>query len=199
MNKKQFQYAITLVGLLLLFLLISCAGSHPHGTEHLSERRGKPKVGVAGLEKQIHVLINMERRRHGLPLFEWNAKLADIARKHSRDMGQRNYFAHTSLEGHDFLYRYEQEGYACGTRVGTTIYKGAENIALNNLYDSITTVNGAAYYDWNSQEKIAETTVQGWMKSPGHKNNILTPYFKAEGIGVVIAPDDKVYITQNFC
>ena len=99
MNKKQFQYAITLIGLFLLFLLISCAGSRPHGTEHLSERRGKPKVGVAGLEKQIHVLINMERRRHGLPLFEWNAKLADIARKHSRDMGQRNYFAHTSLEG----------------------------------------------------------------------------------------------------
>ena len=60
-------------------------------------------------------------------------------------------------------------------------------------------MNGAAYYDWNSQEKIAETTVQGEMKSPGHKKNILTPYFKAEGIGVVIAPDDKVYITQNFC
>jgi len=80
-----------------------------------------------------------------------------------------------------------------------TIYGGAENIFQNNLYDAVTTVNGEAFYDWNSPEKIAETTVQGWMKSAGHRKNILMPYWKNEGIGVVIAPDDKVYITQNFC
>jgi len=37
------------------------------------------------------------------------------------------------------------------------------------------------------------------MKSPGHRKNILTPYWKKEGIGVHIGPDDKVYVTQNFC
>ncbi len=76
---------------------------------------------------------------------------------------------------------------------------GAENIALNHLYDSVTTVNGEPFYDWNSMDKIAETTVQGWMKSPGHRRNVLTPYFRSEGIGVVISNDGKVYITQNFC
>ena len=95
--------------------------------------------------------------------------------------------------------RYSQDGYTCSVRVGNTFYTGAENIALNNLYDSITTINGVAYHDWNSFEKIAETTVQGWMKSPGHRHNILMPHWRREGIGIVIAPDDKVYITQNFC
>jgi len=60
-------------------------------------------------------------------------------------------------------------------------------------------VNGVAYYDWNSSEKIAGKALAGWMKSPGHRENILTPQWKREGIGVEIGPDEKVYITQNFC
>ncbi len=96
-------------------------------------------------------------------------------------------------------WRYKQAGYECGITVGRTIYTGAENIALNNLYNSVTTINGKAYYDWNSMEGIAVSTVDGWMKSPGHRKNILTPHWRNEGIGVFIAPDDRVYITQNFC
>jgi len=79
---------------------------------------------------------------------------------------------------------------------------GGENIALNHLYDKVMIIDRYKYYDWNSQDKIAETTVQGWMKSPGHRENILTPYFKSEGIGVFINTSDtdgRVYITQNFC
>lgn len=199
MNKR---HTIVQTGLLLLLIIVvaSCAGPLPDRTPPLSERRGQPKINISSLEKELHILINKERWKHGLPLFAWDDALADIARKHSRDMTIRNYFDHYSPEGHDYLYRYKQGGYLCGVRVNRTIYMGAENIALNHLYNSVTTVNGVAtYYDWNSQGKLAETTVQGWMKSPGHRKNILTPHFKREGIGIVIAPDDKVYVTQNFC
>ncbi len=130
---------------------------------------------------------------------EWNERLAAIARSHSKDMGRRDYFSHDSPEGYDFLARYRQQGFTCAIRIGNLIHQGAENIALNNLYDSVTTVNGTAYYDWNSAEKIARTTVQGWMNSPGHRKNILTPHWKSEGIGVFITPDARVYVTQNFC
>lgn len=161
--------------------------------------RPKPKVDVAVLEKQIHVLINNERRIRGLTQLAWNDSLNGIARRHSKDMSKRNYFDHFSPEGHDFSYRYQQGGYSCAVREGNIIHAGAENIALNHLYDSITTVNGRMFHEWNAQEKIAYTTVEGWMKSPGHRKNILTPAFKSEGIGVVIGPEGKVYITQNFC
>lgn len=74
----------------------------------------------------------------------------------------------------------------------------SENIFQNNLYSSITYINGVPIYHWNSLEDIAKTTVEGWMKSPGHRENLLG-YHTSEGIGVAIANDDKVYITQNFC
>jgi len=160
--------------------------------------RPQPRVVPSGLEKQIHALVNEERRKQGLSLLEWDDALANIARKHSQDMAMKSYFSHKSFDGRDLSDRYKQAGYACGVRVNSTIYGGAENIFQNNLYDSVTTVNGTAYYDWNSERKIAETAVRGWMNSPGHRKNILAPHWRNEGIGVVIAPDNKVYITQNF-
>jgi len=74
----------------------------------------------------------------------------------------------------------------------------AENISQNWIYESILYVNGIPNYKWNNEEKLAEQTVNGWMNSPGHRKNILSG-FHSEGIGVAIAPDDKVYFTENFC
>ncbi|MGI0021692.1 MAG: CAP domain-containing protein [Nitrososphaeraceae archaeon] len=74
----------------------------------------------------------------------------------------------------------------------------AENIFQNWTYDSITYVSGIPIYNWNTEEEIAKQTVDGWMNSKGHRENILRG-FHGEGIGVAVASDDKVYITQNFC
>jgi uncharacterized protein YkwD len=200
----------TVIGaLLLLAVLVSdpaCLPQPPRAplpasTEPGAERvrKQQPKIDIAKLEKLVHDGINRERRRHGLPTLRWDDPLSGIAREHSRDMAKRNYFSHTSPEGNGFSYRYRKSGYACGITVNNIIYTGAENIFQNNLYDRITTVNGVKYYDWNSMEEIADSTVEGWMNSPGHRQNILTPHWQREGIGIFVAPDDKVYITQNFC
>lgn len=159
----------------------------------------KPEINILELEKQIHDLINEERDKRGLPALAWNDTLNIIARKYSQDMANRIYFSHTDPEGHDFSYRYQQEGFNCEVCVGNYIYMGAENILQNNLYSSVTYYDGVPSYDWNTQEEIAESTVQGWMNSQGHRQNILTTYWKSEGIGVAISNDDKVYITENFC
>ncbi len=186
--------------LFCIAFLASCTAPRPS----LPEGRGasptrKPAVDVSRLERKIHDLIDLERRKQGLKPLDLDPALSRIARAHSRDMADRKYFSHDSPEGEDFSARYRKAGYRCSVRVDSTIYMGGENIALNNLYSSMTTVNGVVSYDWNSEEKIARTTVQGWMDSAGHRKNILTPHFRKEGIGVHIAPDDRVYITQNFC
>ena len=199
MEIKRFQRAFIGVGLTTaLTLLVSCAGTQPDRATTVPAK-GKPHITVSELEKRIHVLINEERRKHGLSALTGNDALSRIARKHSSDMAKRNYFSHYSPEGHDFSYRYKQEGYSCAIPVNERIYLGAENIFQNNLYDRVVFIDDVAHYEWNSMAKIAETTVQGWMNSPGHRKNILTPHWKNEGIGVVVSPDDKVYITQNFC
>ena len=186
-----------LLSLAFIGSLVSCASAPTKIDRH--EAKQRPRISITLLEKRIHALINKERAKEGLTSMQWDDSLSNIARKHSRDMAKRNFFSHVSPDGHDVMRRYGLEGYACSVRVGNTFYTGAENIFQNNLYDSIRTVNGVASYDWNSLERIAETTVQGWMKSPGHRQNILTPHWGREGIGVVIAPDDRIYITQNFC
>ena len=144
-------------------------------------------------------MINKERQAKGYAALSFNTTLSGIARRHSRDMAARSYFSHRSPEGTGFSERYRQAGYSCSVPADETIYTGAENIFQNNLYDRVITVGRETRYDWNSAGKIAKSTVQGWMNSPGHRKNILTPFWRSEGIGIAIAPDDKVYITENFC
>jgi uncharacterized protein YkwD len=185
--------ALPLLGLLAVLLAGTAQPQAP------AAQKPRPTVKAADLAQRIHAKINAERAKNGLSALAWDKALSAIAAGHSRDMAKRKYLAHDSPEGQGFPDRYARAGYTCRIRIGRTIHGGAENIALNHLYDSVTTVNGVAYYDWNSPEKIAGKAVEGWMKSPGHRQNILTPHWKREGIGVEIAPDYKVYITQNFC
>jgi len=159
----------------------------------------KPAVSAADVAKRIHQLVNEERRKHKLPALAWDRKLARIATEHSRDMAQRDYLGHDTPEGKDFIHRYRLAGYRCEIRIGQVIHTGAENIALGRLYNTKTTIDGIAFYDWNSAKAIARKTVEGWMSSTGHRENILAPHWRREGIGVEVGPDNRVLITQNFC
>lgn len=79
------------------------------------------------------------------------------------------------------------------------LYLVGENIFQNNIFDSYETTDGIiSHYDWNDPDKIAMSTVQGWINSTGHRENILTAWH-TEGIGVEISNDYKVYITEDFC
>jgi uncharacterized protein YkwD len=190
-------------GAVVLAFLLVLASCHPVREPvppgPLPHNDARPRVSVPGLEQRIHRLINRERERQGLSQLSWDEALARIARGHSQDMSRRRYFSHDTPEGHDLAFRYAQEGYRCAIRVGNVRFIGAENILQNNLYDSVVVVNGKAAYSWNTEDRIAETTVRGWMDSPGHRRNILTTHWGKEGIGVFIDPDGKIYITQNFC
>jgi uncharacterized protein YkwD len=88
--------------------------------------------------------------------------------------------------------RLENVGYKTCRLVG-------ENIYQNNLYSRAITEKKRTTYDWNSIEEIAASTVRGWMGSTGHRQVILEKDYTRTGVGVAIAADDKVYITQVFC
>ncbi len=153
------------------------------------------------IEFLVHELTNKERQKHGLSQLTFDSEIVQVARGHSLDMASRNYFAHETPEGLTPTDRAEQLGYSCQKMVGLLIYSGiAENIFQGHLFDSYYTVNGViTSYEWISEEQIAQITVDGWMNSPGHRENILMEIFDREGIGVEITLDHKVYVTQNFC
>lgn len=79
------------------------------------------------------------------------------ARRHSKDMVDRNYFDHVSPTGEDPFDRISTEGY------GGSMPQG-ENIA-------------AGY-------TTAEDVVNGWLQSPGHCSNIMEPGFRELGVGM---------------
>ncbi len=75
----------------------------------------------------------------------------------------------------------------------------AENIFQNNLYNRVIISGIDIKYEWNSADKIARTSVDGWMASPGHRQNILTGRYEKTGVGIAIAANDQLLITQLFC
>ena len=160
----------------------------------------RPRIDPLDLVQRIHHKINEQRRIHGLSRLVWNSPLSQIARHHSEDMSTRNYFGHVSPAGRSLRDRYARARFRCAIRRGYKIYEGAENIALGRLYNSMRRDSrGFVSYDWNTADEIAEMTVAGWMRSPGHRRNILTSFYGQEGIGVMFGPGNKILITQNFC
>lgn len=161
---------------------------------------GKPTIDIDYIERRVHTLVNEYRVENGLSALTYDTELASIARGHSLDMAENDFFDHDNLQGMDPSDRAEAAGYSCYKNYGSYYTVGiAENIWQGWLYDSITYIGVIPYYNWLTQDEIAEMAVNGWIDSPGHRENILTSTYDREGIGVGISSDDKVYITENFC
>ncbi len=153
------------------------------------------------IEILVHKFTNEQRVQNGLDPVKFDYEISDIARLHSLDMSNQNYFAHENLDGLDASDRARDAGYRCFKWIGSSYYLGlSENLFRGNLYESMKLLDGVPVsYDWLTNEEIAFIAVDGWMNSEGHRKNILNSNFDREGIGVYIDSEDRVYVTQNFC
>lgn len=195
--KKIFTLVVTVSMLLVCIFFTRPADCREKDIR--AYRASGPEVDALRLAKKIHDLVNQERRKKGLGGLLWDDSLGRIAGQYSQDMVNRNFFSHFDPNGRGFSDRYGAGGYECRNQLGDTIFMGAENIAQDNLYSTVEYRNGKASYNWKTEAEIAESAVNMWMNSTGHRKNILTPYFKKQGIGIAVAVDGKVYITENFC
>lgn len=160
----------------------------------------QPDIDVGTLGMLVHNLINRERAQKGLATLYWDSAIAEIARNHSLDMGTENYFSHVNPSGQNASDRGSSAGYDCIKDYGSYYTSGlAENIHQGWLYSSITVINGVSIYNWISMLEIADRAVGGWMRSAGHRKNILKDTYDKTGIGIAITSEGKVFITQNFC
>jgi uncharacterized protein YkwD len=171
--------------------------------------RESPGIDMSRLELAVHDLTNVRRRNRGLSILEWDEALSAVARKHSEDMATRSYFAHTSPEGENATDRCRREDYpirripAGGGSFSLSCTKKyylgcSENLFKVSLAKRKWSVGGRVHTEYYTEEEIASRAVQGWMESPGHRENLLTPFWESEGIGVAVAADGSVYVTQNF-
>lgn len=129
------------------------------------------------INEQLAV-INAERAIAGCAPLALNAQLSTAAQGHSEDMAARDYFSHTSLDGTSPAERVTRAGYDWSMT--------GENIAAG-------------------QTTVAEV-MNSWMKSDGHRANILNCGYTEVGIGHAYQANDsfpgpygyKHYWTQNF-
>lgn len=182
-------------------MLMLCLGLAHYPTA--ADAGAVPQISTAELERQIHRQINRVRQKHGLSQLDRDELLAAIARKHSSDMANYHFFSHTNLQGEDLVERAKNLGWNKKKQADAntwTIGPG-ENIYMSHLYDKVVTTkqNGVPVkkeYLWKTPEEIAQSTVQGWMDSPPHRKNILSPKYNQQGIGVSIS-GHEIYVTED--
>jgi len=109
------------------------------------------------VESEIHRLVNEERAKAGKQPLQWNERLAELARQHSADMRDNNYFSHGNFV--------ERIRTVCGGAAGENIF----------------------YSFGKDSNQIAQSAVAAWMNSPGHKANILSSFYHNEGVGIAVS------------
>jgi uncharacterized protein YkwD len=129
-----------------------------------------------GIEQGMIALVNSYRAQHGLAPLTANNALMRAARAHSRDMVENNYFDHTSLDGEQFSrrlirfgYRWQSAGEAIGEASGLS-----------------------------SPSAAADQAVTMWRQSPPHNRILLTPGYRAVGIGAWCTGDSGGGATCTF-
>ena len=168
------------------------------------------------IENYIETFVNDYRTSNGRRKLILDTQLSKIARAHSIDMSESNFFEHDNLKGQSPSDRAKAASYICGNP--SYIEGIAENIAQNFMNVRVkeeigVVVNGIhysvrqiteAYYTTSSQ--VARALVNQWIYSTGHRENMLTEDYIRMGTGVAIeskggffSKEKEIYATQNFC
>ena len=101
--------------------------------------------------------INEARRRAGLPPLAPNPLLDQVSQEHAEDMLRRSYSGHRTPEGLGPSDRARASGYRPGI---------GENIV--------------------EQRFSAQEALDAWLRSPGHRKNILDPGSREVGLGLAV-------------
>lgn len=154
---------------ILLLLGLSCAVNRPVAAGTFYTLNN-----LGDDEYHIYELVNRERARMRLGQLQWDDQLADLARSYSEQMADENFFSHYDHSGETVVQRAQQQRIKGWERIGENLFttRGLDNISA--------------------------FAVRGWMRSPSHRENILDRGWDATGIGIAVARDGKVYITEVF-
>lgn len=131
---------------------------------------------VQEFEREVWRLTNQQRAKYSLPLLSYDEGLADLARYHSRNMLQQRFFAHRDHQGFEVAQR--QKRYY-------------PNLIVCSIGENLGKFTNSA------QVFTPQEVVTGWMNSPDHRENLLSPEYTHLGVGLIFS-GSTMYATQNF-
>jgi len=119
---------------------------------------------VGGPEGRLLAAVNRERERRGLRALGFDSRLAAAAARHSRAMAERGFFDHCDPDTRTRVWdRVEDAGYRWRA-IG-------ENVAAG----------------WSDADEV----IARWLRSSGHRRNLLRDEFTEAGIGYHPDPNDR--------
>lgn len=129
-------------------------------------------------------LVNVERSARGLNVLAENERLTEASNAYAQAMVRRRFFAHVDPDGTTLSERLFKYGYLVDS---APKWLAGENIA------------------W-AQRALSTPgeVVEAWMRSPGHRENILESRFREIGLGVALGspegdpPDQAATYTTDF-
>jgi len=147
------------VGAALLSTLLLTAAA-PAAADAACAHASAARVSAKNAARSLSCLLNAQRRSHGLAPVHGDRRLRRAAKRHSKDMARRGYFAHVTPEGVTPEARIRRAGYFRGARA------------------------------WSYGEALARarTSPRGILRmllnSPPHRAILLSPGFRDVGVGV---------------
>jgi LysM repeat protein len=124
-----------------------------------------PPPSLAEMEQQMVAGVNAERQAAGLPPFQVDEEVDNMALAHAQDMVVRGYFGHTTPEGTTLRDRFEEWGIGSTANVGEDIQRNTRPAG-----------------------ESVQFALTWFMNSRPHRANILHPQHNRIGVGIVEGP-----------
>jgi uncharacterized protein YkwD len=131
-------------------------------------------INVKAVELSAFEMLNKKRVDNGFSPLVWSDDLEAVARQHSQNMAEFQFFSHRGLDNKLVSDRADEAGVGRWRAIG-------ENIAFNRGFDD-----------------PVSKAVELWLDSPSHRRNLLSAAWKESAVGVAVAEDGSYYFTQVF-
>lgn len=153
-----------------------CSSTGNIGNAGNTENSGNANEDATGfvvsgsMTSQVVTLVNKERASNGLQSLASDSQLAKLAQMKAEDMAKNGYFSHISPT--------YGSAFDMMKTYGVSYKTAGENIAKG--------------------QKTAQSVMNGWMNSSGHRANILKYDYTKIGVGYAKASDGTTYWVQIF-
>ena len=151
-------------------------------------------INYSAAEVSIAELINEERRTRGLEPLQRSPGLSTVARNHSRDMHNREFYAHENPDGDEPWHRVaDGDVPVCPDRP-----TALENIHGGDINTRMSSPSIDKHYYTKNATMIAKFVVDSFNNSELHRENMLAEGWDYIGVGVYIT-GGEFYVTVDFC
>ena len=151
-------------------------------TDAIEEAAAGPDPEAAAT--QIRESINQIRATASAVGLQESSTLQEAALRHSRDMAERDFYAHRNPDG-------EMPWHRVACEASENIHRGQigemQNVDSNKV--------------WNTSDtgELAGYVVEGWEESSEHYQNLIDPKWTAIGVGLYIDETQEFFATAMFC